>query len=37
MQYEEKSLFERSSERPNTDLIEECTLYFEEDKQIKFV
>ena len=37
MSYEEKSLFERSSERPNTDLIENCTLYFEEDKKIIFV
>lgn len=37
MSYEEKSLFERSSERPNTDLIEICSKYFEEDKQIKFV
>ena len=37
MSYEEKSLFERTSERPNTDLIEKCTVYFEEDKQIRFI
>jgi hypothetical protein len=37
MTYEEKSLFERTSERPNTDLIEKCYKYFEEDKMIRFV
>ena len=37
MSYEEKSLFERNIERPNTDLIEKCNLYFEDDKLIKFI
>ena len=35
--YEEKSLFERNSERPNTDLIEKCYLHFEDEKLIKFL
>ena len=37
MSYEEKSIFERNSERPNTDLIEKCYLYFEDEKQVKFL
>lgn len=37
MKQEEKSMFERTLERPNTDLIEECYLYFENDKQIRFM
>ena len=35
--FEDKSLFERTLERPNTDYIEKCNLYFEEDKHIKFL
>jgi hypothetical protein len=37
MTLDEKSIFERISERPNTDLIENCMIYFEEDKQIRFL
>jgi hypothetical protein len=37
MSFSEKSLFERISERPNTDLIEKCYNYFIEDKMIRFV
>jgi hypothetical protein len=37
MKQEEKSMFERTLERPNTDLIEQCHLYFENDKQIRFM
>lgn len=37
MSYDEKSMFERNSERPNTDLIEKCFSYFEDEKQIKFM
>jgi len=35
--FENKSLFERSVERPNTDYIEMCSMYFEEEKYIKFI
>uniref|UniRef100_A0A6C0I578 Uncharacterized protein n=1 Tax=viral metagenome TaxID=1070528 RepID=A0A6C0I578_9ZZZZ len=37
MSLEEKSTFERISERPNTDYIEKCYQYFEDDKMIKFI
>lgn len=37
MLFEDKSLFERSLERPNTDYIEKCDIYFEEEKFIKFI
>jgi hypothetical protein len=34
---EEKTTFERISERPNTDLIEKCFPFFNEHKQIRFL
>jgi hypothetical protein len=34
---EDKSLFERISERPNSDLLNKCIPYFEEQKVIKFL
>ena len=37
LSFEDKSLFERSVERPNTDYIEMCNIYFEEEKHIKFI
>ena len=37
MKQEETSIFERTLERPNTDLIEQSYLYFENDKQIRFM
>jgi hypothetical protein len=37
MLFENKSFFERTLERPNTDYIEKCNQYFDDDKQIKFI
>jgi len=33
----EKSIFEKTIERPNTDYIEKCNHYFDNDKLIKFI
>lgn len=37
MLFENKSFFERTLERPNTDYIEKCNQYFDDDKQIRFI
>lgn len=37
MNNNDKSVFERVTERPNTDLIEKCVPYFENDKLIKIM